>query len=301
VVAPAAGVPTTAPDPAADNRRAFDDLKKDTAPLSPDQIIDLAKALNEGLRAAQHPYGSAPAITNQAKTLNIAPGADGTDLALAIGYPTIITFLDATGEPWPVVAASIGGEKTAFDLQVLPEKGSGPMVQVTPTAPYPMPVGLTVILAGLTKPLVFRLTTGEKAYVNVSFEARVPLKGPNAKPPLIDTPRSLVAGDALLQAVLDGVVPSGAVRIKVDGLTDSQPATEAWLIAASLYLRTPLSLLSPAPRQIIHSDPDGLTAYQLPKTTVVVLSDAGTPIRVRLHEPDQNGITATTRRPDHGQ
>ena len=109
------------------------------------------------------------------------------------------------------------------------------------------------------------------------YDARIPKYGPNAKMPLIDR-RRLAAGDEIIMMFLDNVPPPGAQRLKVSGL-DSR--TMAWLADGKVYVRTPLSMLSPSWDASVTSG-DGMTVYQVGDAPVLLMSDAGSIVRARL-------------------
>jgi intracellular multiplication protein IcmK len=267
----------------AEHDQAVDDAIAEDAPATPDGILHAVAVLTGQLKAAQNPYGK-PTVTNSAATLNIAPGAAGTDIHLAAGYPTTINFIDSSGQPWPVAAATAGLGAKTFSVEILPSKENGNMVQITPLKPFPMRSGLSVVLRQLPKPLIFNLVTGEANIVNASFDARLPKIGPNGQAPIIDRPTAFTANDPTLMSILQGLPPDGAHRLDITGLPDSDFATAAWTYNGAIYLRTTLPLLSPEQDGVIRS-PEGMAAYQLPDTPrsrVIVLSDGGTPKKVHL-------------------
>jgi intracellular multiplication protein IcmK len=108
--------------------------------------------------------------------------------------------------------------------------------------------------------------------------------GPYAIAPLVETSgtTSLAAGSSTLAAVLEGVAPSGSERLTVNGVDGR---TTAYSLAGVTYVRTPLTLLSPAWSSSI-SSADGMNVYTLKNAPVLLLSDKGQVVRARLNEKE---------------
>jgi intracellular multiplication protein IcmK len=66
--------------------------------------------------------------------------------------------------------------------------------------------------------------------------------------------------------------------MKVDGVDGR---TTVWKIAETVYLRTPLTLLSPAWNASAASA-DGMNVYTLEDTPVILLSDQGRMVKARI-------------------
>lgn len=73
-------------------------------------------------------------------------------------------------------------------------------------------------------------------------------------------------------------MPSGAEKLYVDG---ADARTSAYSHEGMTYLRTPLTLLSPAWDSSTASA-DGMRVYSMQDSPVVLLSDQGRMVRVRL-------------------
>ena len=99
--------------------------------------------------------------------------------------------------------------------------------------------------------------------------------GPNTKEVPLGTNLPNNANELLL-GVLDGVAPAGSKILTVSG-ADNQ----AWVLGEKLYLRTRLTLLSPGWIGKMVS-PDGMHAYELPKTSSVLVSRYGQPVELKV-------------------
>ncbi len=252
------------------NRKSFDRASAGLLPLSPDQIHSFMRRLEQTQGAAEAPSSGPPKGQVRIATLSLDPGADPPRVNLAAGYVTTINMLDATGEPWPILDVGVGG---SFEVSATP--AGSHVVRVMPLTR----VGdgnLSVLLKDMPTPVVFRLTSGGPS-VDMRFDARVPKFGPNAKAPLVDRPR-LQAGNETIMLLLENAPPRDAKRVKVAGL---DARTMAWKMGDYVYVRTPLTLLSPAWNASV-SSADGMTVYEIGDAPVLLMSDNGAIVRARL-------------------
>jgi intracellular multiplication protein IcmK len=101
--------------------------------------------------------------------------------------------------------------------------------------------------------------------------------GPNAKPQIISRPR-IEAGDETLVLILENAPPGSASRLKIGGL---DARTKAWAIGEKVYVRTPLSMLSPAWNASVTSA-DGTKVYEIGSAPVLLMSDNGAMVRAQI-------------------
>lgn len=256
-------------------RLAYDAAINGLFPLKPDQIRNVLRKYDETTEAAQRPIKKAPEPEITIQNVSLDPSAMPPMIKVAPGFVTTLSILDITGEPWPIQDISWGGD---FDI-LQPEEGSN-LVRITPLGKYKYG-NISMRLVDLKTPIVFRIQAFDDV-VQYRFDARIPKRGPGAAIPLIESqPVSAVAGEDMnLIQILDGVPPSNATVLSVKG-TDGR--TSAYRIAGQVYLRTPLTLLSPAWSQSVASA-DGVKVYALNNAPVVLLSDAGRVFRASLSE-----------------
>jgi intracellular multiplication protein IcmK len=81
-----------------------------------------------------------------------------------------------------------------------------------------------------------------------------------------------------MSIALSGVTPEGADILNVAG---ADGRTTAYIYNGLTYVRTPLTLLSPAWSGSV-SSADGMKVYALDETPVVLLSDKGRMVRAYL-------------------
>src|SRR5262249_35051863 len=108
-------------------RQSYDRASNGLLPLSPDQIRDFMHRLEDTQKAAQPPSSGPPKGNVKLVTLSLSPGVDPPQIDLAAGYVTTITFIDATGQPWPILDAAVGG-----NFEVSPTQASSHVVRIMP-------------------------------------------------------------------------------------------------------------------------------------------------------------------------
>jgi intracellular multiplication protein IcmK len=117
------------------------------------------------------------------------------------------------------------------------------------------------------------LISGQKA-VDYRIDLRVPGNGPNAQALL---GRALPSSaDPTLLSILEGVAPKGSTALKISG-----GAAQGWYANGHLYLRTRLTLISPAWIATM-SSPDGMKAYEMPKTPLILGFEDGQSIQLKV-------------------
>ncbi|HUY67721.1 MAG TPA: DotH/IcmK family type IV secretion protein [Alphaproteobacteria bacterium] len=258
------------------NRESYSRATNGLLPLSPGQIHGFMRRLEQSQQAAVPPSSGPPKGKVKLVTLSLSPGVNAPEIDLAAGYVTTITLVDATGAPWPILDAAVGG-----NFEVSPTAASTHVVRVMPLTRF-AEGDLSLVLKQLSTPIIFRLKAGGPE-VDLRYDARVPALGPNAKVPLISRPR-LEAGDQNIVMILDDTPPAGAKRLKVNGV---DPRTKAWELGDHVYVRTPLTLLSPAWNASVAAM-DGTTVYEIGEAPVLLMSENGAMVRARIEREDEN-------------
>lgn len=257
---------------------AFEQAKKSALPMETYEIRDVLGRLKDTQEAIQTPVRPAPKPSNVIKTISTDPSARPQTIHLAAGNVSTLNIVDVTGEPWPIVDIGFGG---AFDVK--PPEAGGHVIRITPLRDFARG-NLVVRLLKMTTPLTFSLQAGgENVYYR--FDARIPDYGPNAKMPLISEGIGAHAGDKVTTSFLEGVPPTGATKLIVEGV---DARTTAFRFSGTMYVRTPLSLLSPA-WQGSATSADGMNVYLLQEAPVLLLSDKGALVRARI--TDQKRIS----------
>jgi intracellular multiplication protein IcmK len=257
------------PPPSEDASAAFNAMMQQNVPLTPQQVVKLRQLIDVSQRAAVIPATVPPRPVSTTIMMNLAPGTTPPAIRLAQGYVTSLVFVDSTGAPWPIAAYDIGDPKTT-NIQ-WDNKSNVLLLQAV--APYGNS-DLVIRLVGMMTPLTLELVLGQRV-VDYRTDIHVSGLGPNAKD--LPTGSGLPNNpNQLLLGVLDGVAPAGSRLLVVKG-GDCQ----AWLVGDKMYLRTRLTVLSPGWIGKMVS-PDGMFAYEIQKSSSVLVSQYGEPIELKI-------------------
>ncbi len=262
--------------------KAFDGTLRQAMPLEPNEIKTVIDRYEETTKAVEQPFaGKIPTPEVRVETISLEPSSLPPVIHLAPGHVTSLTILDATGQPWPVADVSWGGD---FEIQSPPDGGH--IIRISPLGGYKVG-NISLRLMDLPTPVTFSLQT-QPDTVDYRFDARIPLRGPNALQEIIDTPYTTEAGDGSMMMVLDGTPPDGATALSVTGV---DPRTSAYKLGAKVYVRTPFTMLSPAWSEQSSSS-DGMKVYVIPESPVLLLSDQGKMVRANLAINSGNSLDA---------
>jgi intracellular multiplication protein IcmK len=249
---------------------AFKNVLQDAFPLTPEQIKQLRNALDDTQRAtAAEAYDAPPQPTSSSMVVSLAPGSTPPAIRLARGFVSSLVFIDSSGAPWPIQAYDLGNP-TAFDIK-WNQKDNTLMVQARSAYTYG---NLAVVLEKLDTPVMLTLIPGQKV-VDYRVDLRIQGLGPNAVPMIQGVGMPDQANPVLL-SVLDGVAPKGARKLNVEG-----SSAEAWVLNDKLFVRTRFNVLSPAWMAKM-SSADGMNAYEMPKTPMMLVSRYGKPIQLKI-------------------
>jgi intracellular multiplication protein IcmK len=281
------------------NNQGYVAARNNAIPLTPEMIQDLKRRYDAVQRARTGDDGTSFTAMPMTRSVNasLGPGGITTIVETVPGYPTALTFLDSTGQPWPIAwdtnglpvgssGAPTGGSGPtgqggpaidAMGLNVsVPFKGSN-VLQLQPNSPY-LRGGVLVTLSGAPKPLSFMIVSGKGQY-DADMTVQVSGRGPGARQDIITRPDTPETGAPYLTAMLDGVPPASAVPLSVEGV--SADAVRAWSMGGKVYIRTNYTLLSP--EWVASEDgSDGTTVYAVPETPVVLLSANGQTVAAHL-------------------
>jgi intracellular multiplication protein IcmK len=255
--------------PSDDETTAFNAMLQQNMPLSPQQVVQLRQQIDTAQRAAAIAPNVPPKPVSTTVVVNLAPGTTPPAVRLAQGYVSTLLFVDSTGTPWPIAAFDVGNPK-ALNIQW---DGKSNILLLQAVSPYSNG-DIVIRLVGLATPVTLELVAGQRV-VDYRVDVHVPGIGPNTKEiPL----GSGLPGSAnqLLLGVLDGIAPPGSQQLEVHG-ADAQ----AWVFEDTMYLRTRFILLSPGWVGKMAS-PDGMNAYELTKTSSVLVSRHGEPVELKI-------------------
>ncbi|HLB42396.1 MAG TPA: DotH/IcmK family type IV secretion protein [Gammaproteobacteria bacterium] len=255
--------------PSQDAIIAFNSMLQQNMPLSPQQVVQLRQQIDLAQRASATSPNIPPKPVSTTLMINLAPGATPPAIRLAQGYVTSLVFVDSTGAPWPIASFDIGSPKS-MNIQW---DGKSNILLLQAVSPYSNG-NIVVKLIGMPIPITLELVAGQPV-VDYRADIHVSGIGPNTKevPIGIMLPNS---ANQLLLGVLDGVAPAGSKALTVRG-ADAQ----AWLLGDKMYFRTRFTVLSPGWIGTMAS-PDGMHAYEMPKTSSVLVSRYGEPAELKI-------------------
>lgn len=248
---------------------AFQGMTGKMFPMTAEQIRALREVYETTKRVTAEPPRTPPKPVVSSQTISLAPGTQPPVIRLANGYVTSVVFVDQTGAAWPVTAYSVGNPKAfniAWDTEsnLLLIQGQGAYVSGN----------MAVTLKKLDTPIMLTIVS-EQNVVDYRVDFRVQGRGPNATGSIIGSslPQN---NNQLLMNLLDGVPPADARMLEVEGAQG-----QAWLRGSVMFLRTPLTVLSPS-WQATMSSPDGTKVYQMNPTPMVLVSDRGQSVALKV-------------------
>lgn len=260
-------------------------------PPSMDGLYDRFDRGQRNLDGADDPHRLAVPVSRSVK-ISLSPGAQTNIVRIAQDYPASVTFLDETGQPWPIawdISTNKSGSCDAHGqgqnpavrsvgiYACVPEAGSN-VLQLTPMSRYAHG-GVLVSLKGAPKPVSFMIVAGTGSY-DADLTARVAGRGPNAKDAPALEPEAPATGASFLTDMLDGTAPADAVPLTVSGINPDR--MRAWKLSHSMYLRTDYRPISPAPTG--QESEYGVTVYEIPETSKVLLAAGERIVTVSLSE-----------------
>lgn len=249
---------------------AFNGLLKQNVPLTPEQVVRLRQYIDLSQRAASIPPTVPPKPISSTLMINLATGTTPPAIRIAQGYVSTLVFVDSLGSPWPIASYDIGDPKAT----TIQWDGKSNILLIQGISPY-SDSNFVVRLVGLLIPITLELVSGQRV-VDFRTDIHVPGIGPNSKDLAIVETVLPESASTLLLGVLDGVAPPGSKQLTVKG-GDGQ----AWLLGDKLYFRSRMTVLSPGWVGKM-SSPDGMMAYELPRTSSILISLYGEPFELKI-------------------
>jgi len=248
---------------------AFQGYARNTLPMTPDQIHRLKQLFAESQFAAAAMPSVPPRPVATSQIVSLAPGATPPVIRLAQGFVSSLVFVDSTGAPWPIDAFDVGNPG-AFNIQ-WNKTDNTLMIQSSSLYTFG---NLAVRLRGLNTPVMLTLIPGQGA-VDYRVDLRVQGMGPNATAAPTSDGLPGVSNPELL-SILDGVPPADSRLLKIKG-----GDAEAWMVGDKMYVRTPMTLISPGWLSML-SSADGMHAYQMQKAPMLLASQHGKLLQLNI-------------------
>lgn len=235
------------------------------APLTPAEIRRMKQMLGERTDAlSENMSGRPPAKPmTQIYNLDLSPGATPPVIRVEVGQGSIVSFVDASGKPWPCRFAD-GFNPKKLSLTQFTEH----QLSISTNSPTPINVGVAVALEGLATPITFSVLSGQPA-IDAQVKMVVPQFKDGAPPDLGSMAGQPSLNASNLNLYLLRTPPKEARALNVEGA----PGVMAWQISASrMVVRSSAKVVSgyfrgTGPAGI----GDGTEVYEMPLSPKVFL------------------------------
>ena len=245
--------------------------------MSPKDVMRMRKAGSNHEEAVYTEIRELEEKSEQVE-IQLSPGEITHEVNLIQRAPTAISFVDATGTPWPIRQVK-GYDGELFGIAKVENNfGNSAFLHGK------LPAGLSyfsVFLESLSDPITVRvLVSSDKYHKSKIF--KVMKIGPATEvneSTLVAAQQIGLPADVDLNNILFGVTPFKSVKLQ----TTNQEVL-AWKKGDDILVRTKLSIFSPGHLRIKHGT-NGYAAYRLPKTSRLYAStEAGNVVKIRLME-----------------
>lgn len=248
--------------------------------ISPKDVMRMRKAGQEHERAVYAEIRNIEEASDQVE-LTLSPGEQTHHLNLLTRAPTTLSFVDATGTPWPIETVK-GYDGELFDVAKVENS-----YQNSAILHGKLPSGVsyfTVFLTSLAEPITVRVNVSDSKY-HKSRVLKVMKIGPSTELNLETAGMASQIGmpeDVDLNNVLFAVTPFEAKKLSTDN-----PAVLAWEKSGEILVRTNLKIFTPGHIRI-KPGTNGYAAYRLPKTSRLYASnEAGNVVKISIGEINQ--------------
>lgn len=253
------------------NQEAYKAVTEEASPLTPDQIRTLRRLVDDAERAAAAPPRFVPKPVSTTVTALLTPGATPPVIRLASNFVTSVLFVDQAGNPLNVLDVTPGGA-SAFTITWSQGQKLTNKIDVSPKSTYANG-NVSVLLDGITTPVSLTLVSGQR---EVDYRVDVRVKGRFLAGSVAAAAALPEGASPVLLTLLEGVAPDGSKT-----LISSNPDVQAWEYRNRFYVRTGMTLLSPAYITTMQSA-DGTRVYEIPPTPVLVTLVGGGTAQVNL-------------------
>lgn len=242
--------------------RAFETLKEEMFPATPDQLKEVREIKELQERALYDK--PAPKQVSKILTVSTEPGAIPVVVYVTPGRSTTLNVIDSTGQPWPIQAA-LGGNSMDYDVNAIDEHLFKNIVRVDAKKDFGS-TNVILSLAGLSTTINIELQSSNEEY-NPTPILQIDKEGPQAKKVPVYSVQP-IPNDEILKKLVLGIAPPDFVKLK-----SSDPQVEGWKNKEGImFIRTMLHPISPLPRTI-YNGPNGHSSYSLNAIPLVICVD----------------------------
>ncbi|PPC84766.1 MAG: type IV secretion protein IcmK [Methylotenera sp.] len=260
-------------DPKQIKEESFQSVINKGMPMTPEQIARLRQLLDDQQRAKSTLPYVPPKPVVSTMVVRGEPGETPPVVRLSRNFVSSLVFSDASGAPWPITSFGAGNDDM-FSV-ANPDPKNANVLTVSTGSAYAYG-NVHVSLLGRPSPIMITLVADQK-YVDYQANITVQARGPNAVAPTTYAGNSFQNSPALT-SFLDGIPPEKSVPLEV-----SDQRVQAWKLNNKFYIRTKMALYSPAWSNH-HASPDGMHAYEITPTPVIVSGENGHPQQIKIGE-----------------
>lgn len=247
---------------------AFKDIETTLSPMSEEQMHSIKKLYRRVNKQSVLREDVAPTPVFSSMIVDLQPGSSPAAVRVAPGYVSSLLFVDSTGAPWPIRAYDVG-DPSAFNIvwnnSDDDETSLTNTILIQAMSLY-KDGNLVVMLQGLNTPVILSLIPGQQE-IDYRLDIQVPGYGPFAK---TEDSTYLKGTNPMLNTVINNISPPNSKLLKVSG-----GAAKAWLFGDTMYVRTNLPVVSPAWISTMKGASGNVSAYELPKSPVILVMDNG--------------------------
>lgn len=227
---------------------AWKSEKEKVAPLTPEQITEIRKLLDQIEQSKNQPLKD---VEFDIRTEYIDLDASKpVEINVAKGYVSSIQFYDETGAPWPIEGELIGNQN-AFSKHTMGERNHVASFQVKQEFSES---NALVNLKGFDSTIVIKLVGGNDKF-DSRLTVKIPKLGPNAEVMTSHSTTRYQKLDKQLTSVLNGDILKSSKKFTFDNVEGT-----AYYKDGFLYIRTPHKLVIPPPIDAQRSS--GINAYK---------------------------------------
>jgi intracellular multiplication protein IcmK len=247
---------------------AYSEVESSLSPMTAEQLKSIKKLYKKINKLAILDEDVAPTPMFSSLVVDLQPGSAPPAIRIAPGYVSSLLFVDETGAPWPIRAYDVG-DPTSFNIvwnNSSDDESSLANTLLIQSMSLYKDGNLVVLLQGLNTPVVLSLIPGQRE-IDYRVDIQVPGQGPFAKP---EANMYNKTTSPALTSVINNIAPPGSKLLKVSG-----GQAKAWLFGDTMYVRTNLPVVSPAWISTMKGASGTVSAYELPKSPVILVMDNG--------------------------
>lgn len=253
----------------------FGAIVNEKYPLSPAQVRELNRLIEQIQQASTARTGPAPVPTTSTTRVSFAAGQGPEVIRVSAGTVSSVIFTDISGEAWNVERV-VAGRPNLLELTYGRREGASNMFTINPLAEQ-VSTNIAIFLEGAPAPIMMAVESGQKA-VDFRLDVSVQARGPQATDPAIS--RGFVDSvPAELNDMVAGITPNNSRPLQITATDVSD--VQAWVSGNRMFVRSRAVMLAPAPLRVA-TGADGTKVFELPHAAQILMSVNGKPGRVTL-------------------